>query len=207
MEILKVKKQKFSAYGGPAEGWKKIIKIIKEGGVIICPTDTVYGLLADATSEKAVGKIFEIKKRPKEKAIPIFVKDLKMAKKFAAINKKQEKILKEKWPGKFTFVLKRQGAEIFGVNKKTIALRIPKFKLVNELLKKFKKPLTGTSANISGKPASTRIKDVIKQFEGKKYQPDLILDAGNLKKSEPSTIINLTGSELKILRKGDFKIK
>jgi len=180
---------------------REIIRTIKKGGVIICPTDTVYGLIADATNKKAVEKLFKIKKRPKNKPIPIFVKNLKMAKKFAVINKRQEKILKEKWPGKFTFVLNRQKAKVFGVDKKTIALRIPNHRLLLNLVKQLNRPLTGTSANISGQPASTKIEEILKQFENKKYQPDLILDKGDLKKSKPSIIINLIGEKPKILRK------
>ena len=93
---------------------------------------------------------------------------------------------------------------LFG-SKKTIGLRIPNYKLINILLKELNKPLTGTSANISGKPASTKIKEVLKQFENKKHQPDLIIDAGNLPKSLPSTIIDLTKQPPKILRERDIK--
>lgn len=180
---------------------KRAIKIIKRGGVLICPTDTVYGLIADATNEKIAQKIFKIKKRQKNKAIPIFVKDIKMAKKFAIINKKQEKILRGKWPGKFTFVLKRRKEKIFGVDKKTIALRIPDYKFINILLKKLNRPLIGTSANISGKPASTNIKEILEQFERRGIKPDLVLNAGDLPESKPSRVIDLTVEEPKILRK------
>ncbi len=71
----------------PMETIDKIAKELKRGKVIVCPTDTVYGLVADATNKKAVDKIFEIKERLRAKPLPIFVKDLKMAKKFARINK------------------------------------------------------------------------------------------------------------------------
>src|SRR3989344_7445115 len=94
----------------------KAVKIIKNGGVVVCPTDTVYGFLADATNKKAVEKIYKIKKRPKSKFLPIFVKDLKTAKEIAEINKDQVKILTLRlrsgqgkfWPGKYTFILKRK---------------------------------------------------------------------------------------------------
>jgi len=183
---------------------KKIIEVINRGEVIVCPTDTVYGLIADATNDKAVEKVFKIKKRPKNKAIPIFVEDVKTAKKFAFINEKQEKFLKKNWPGKITVILKRKPScglskELFG-RKKTIGLRIPNHKLINELLKRLNKSLTGTSANISGKLASTKIEEVLKQFKEQKDQPDLIIDVGNLKKSRPSRVIDLTKNKQKILR-------
>ena len=183
----------------------KALKLLKTGKVIICPTDTVYGLVANAANEKAVKKIFKIKKREKGKPIPIFVKDIEMAKKLALIGEKQEKFLKKVWPGKVTAVLKRKKncglpAILFG-GKKTIGLRIPNYRLVNELLKRLNKPLTGTSANISGKPALTGNKEVLEQFENQKDKPDLFLDAGSLPKSFPSKVIDLTKDKIKILRK------
>jgi len=195
-----------------SKNYRKIIelveKLIREGKVLVCPTDTVYGLIADATNKKAVDKIFKIKKRPRNKPIPVFIKDLKTAQKLALINKNQEKFFKKAWPGKITVVLKRkEGKQIYGIDKKTIALRVPNYKLVNILLKKLKCPLIGTSANISGKPASTEIKEVLKQFTlrrgsgQEKYQPDLVISAGNLPKSRPSLVIDLTKDPPKILRK------
>lgn len=197
MKILKIDKKNL----------RKVVRVteksIKKGEVVLCPTDTVYGLLADATNKKAVERVFKIKKRPKGKPIPIFVKNLEMAKKLAFVDKKQEKFLKMVWPGKITVVLKSRNVlpkRIFG-RTKTIGLRIPDYKLVNNLLLELNRPLTGTSANISGKPASTKIREVIKQFEKEKIKPDLVLDAGNLKPSSLSRVIDLTGKKFKILRR------
>ena len=180
----------------------KIVKEIKKGKVIVCPTDTVYGLIADATNKKAVDRLFKIKKRPRMKPIPIFVKDLKQAKELAEIDKNQEKFLKKVWPGKITVVLKRKKikTKLYGLNKDTIALRIPKFKLIIEIIKKTSRPLAETSVNISNQPPITKIEKIIKHFKNRELQPDLIIDAGNLKPAKPSTIIDLTGSEPKILR-------
>ena len=193
---------------------KKTATLIKKGKVMVCPTDTVYGLICDATNKKAVAKIFRIKKRPKNKPLPIFVKDLKMAKQIAEINKRQEKFLKSVWPGKVTVVLKSKirwtqsglpvglhpKSKIYGVDKKTVALRIPSSPAVLNLVKHINVPLTGTSANISGKPPSGNIKEILRQFRGKKHQPDIIIDAGNLPKSKPSTVLDLTKLPYKILR-------
>lgn len=184
---------------------ERAVKIIKDGGVIICPTDTVYGILTDATNIRAVKKVFEIKKRPKDKAFPIFVKDMKMAKKLAKIDKEQESFLKKAWPGKVTMILevKKDCNLVKSLCKKTVGLRIPDYDLVNDIIKKVNRPLTGTSANISDKPASTKIKKVLKQFKNEKNQPDLVIDAGNLLKSRSSTVIKLTKDKIEILRKGD----
>lgn len=202
MEILKLNQKNF----------KKIIieakNLIKRGRVIICPTDTVYGLIADATNKKAIERVFRIKKRERKKPIPVFVKDIEMAKKFAHINKNQERFLNSVWPGKITVVFKRKKSKLpnilFG-EEKTIGLRIPKYKLINKLSAKLNFPLTGTSANISGKPASTKIKEIINQFKTRKIKSDLILDDGNLPPSLPSTVIDLTSKKIKILRKGEIK--
>lgn len=111
--------------------------ILKKGGVVICPTDTVYGFLADASNKKAVAKIYNIKKRPKSKPLAVFVTDLKTAGELAQIDEEQNKILKKYWPGKYTFVLPKKGGE-------TIALRIPKHVFLQKLLKKINRPLLQT---------------------------------------------------------------
>lgn len=184
---------------------EKATKIIKRGGIIICPTDTVYGLLCDAANGKAVENIFKIKKRDKSNPLPIFVSSLAMAKKLAYIDKKQENFLNEVWPGKVTVVLKRKPncglPEILFGGKQTIALRVPNYKLIAGIIKKLKMPLAQTSANISGKPASTEIKEVLRQFKTQKDKPDLVIDAGDLPESKPSKIIDLTENKVIILRK------
>ena len=196
MRILKMNQKNFK------EEVEMVTELIKEGKVIIFPTDTVYIPIADATNKKAVRKVFQIKQRSQKTPFPIFVKDIKMAKKLARIDKKQEKFLNTVWPGKTTVVLKRQKAKtkLYGVAKDTIALRIPDFKPVNFLSEKLKIPLVGTSANISGKPASGNLKEILSQFRNKEYQPDLVIDAGNLPKSKPSTVLDLTTFPPKVLR-------
>ena len=181
------------------ESVNKSVKVLKDGGVVICPTDTVYGFLADASNRKAVDKIYKIKKRPKSKPLAVFVKDFKMAKGLAEIDKKQEKILKSKWPGKYTYVLKRrERLKIYDGGKNSIALRIPKYNFLNKLLKKINKPLVQTSVNISGKLPLIKISDIIEQFNKSDI---LIIDGGNLKKSKPSEIFDLAGDKINILRK------
>ena len=181
---------------------QKAAEIIKKGGVVVYPTDTVYGLLGDARNERAVAKIFKIKKRPKTKPLAIFVKNIKMARKYAFMNKKQEKFLKKNWPGKITVILKSKNnlSEDVMAKNKTIGIRIPNCKLVNLLLKKISFPLAQTSANISGNSATTKIKEVLEQFERKKIVPDLIIDAGDLPENRPSKVIDLTNEKIEIIR-------
>jgi len=182
------------------------VEHLERGQVIVCPTDTVYGLLADATNDEAVERVFQIKKRDKKKAIPVFVKDIKMAKKYTKMDKDMENFLQEIWPGKITVALKRKENKglsklLFG-SRKTIGLRIPNYKLIREILNKFNKPLTGTSANISGRPSTTRIEEIFDYFEDEEVRPDLILDAGKIPYSYPSTVVDFSKDKPKIIRRG-----
>lgn len=177
------------------------VKTIKEGGVVIAPTDTVYGMIADATNESAITKLFEIKNRPTNKSLPIFVQSIEVAKNWAIISGEQESYLKNNWPGKVTTILKRKDdTKIFGVEIETIALRIPNFPFINSLLEQVQVPLAGTSANISGKPSSTRIDEILQQFADAKILPDLIISNGDLPESQPSTIVDLSQAEIKVIR-------
>jgi len=123
--------------------------------------------------------------------LAVFVKDFKMAKELTEINAKQEKVLRAKWPGKYTFVLNKNNG------KGTIALRIPKYKFLNGLLKKINKPLVQTSVNISNNPPLVKIKDIIKQFNKIDV---LFIDGGNLKSKKSSKIVDLSDEKQKLLR-------
>ncbi len=197
MQIFKLNQKNFEGLVGT------IIKSIKRGKIIICPTDTVYGLICDAENKAAVRKIFKIKKRNFQKPISLFVKDFKTARNVAVIGKNQGKFLNKLWPGKLIAVLeaKRKFPKGIVCRLGKIGLRIPNHKLLTAILNKFKNPLAQTSANISGKPASTRIEEVLNQFRKQRIMPDLVIDAGNLKHSKPSKVIDLTEEKPKTLRK------
>src|SRR3989344_405435 len=152
---------KLSASWRSGEVVKKAAAALKKGKVLVCPTDTVYGLLADATNKKAVRKVFQIKQRSPNKPLPLFVRDMRMAKKLAHISKDQELFLKKVWPGKVTAVLKAKAGD-------TIGLRIPKHHFAAKLLKAFPRPLTGTSANIAGLKPTRSLKEILSQFEKRK---------------------------------------
>src|SRR3989338_3031264 len=176
-------------------------KALSKGKVIVCPTDTIYGFIADAQNLKAVAKLFRIKLRRKEKPLGIFVKDLAMAKKIAGIRPLQEKFLKTVWPGKVTSVLYASKRFPKGVGtKETIGIRVPRHKFLNLLLKKFNHALVQTSVNISDTPPLQRVADMVGVFGRRKWKPDLILDAGKLPSSRPSKVVDMTGEKTKILR-------
>jgi len=195
MEILKIDSQSI----------KKAVSVIKRGGVIVFPSDTVYGLLCDATNKKAVKELFRIKKRAKENPIGVYVRSIKMAKELAKIDRQEEGILKKFWPGPLTVVLCSK-IDLFGISEKqkTIGLRIPDSHLISRVFKEVSCPLAQTSANMSGEPATTKINEVLRYFERAAAKPDLVLDGGDLKEAEPSTVIDLTSLKFKILRRGEI---
>jgi L-threonylcarbamoyladenylate synthase len=201
MEILKINPENLRE---SREAIEKAVNVISGGGTIIYPTDTVYGIGADATNETAVRRVFKIKKRPKDKPMPVLISDLEMAKKISYFNEKIGKMLLSVWPGPVTVLLEKKNvlpAIVVG-DKSTIALRIPDYKITHYMVVKCGVPVVATSANISGQPPSNKISDVISQFEKAVPRPDLILDAGDLKFCEPSTILDLSRGKPIITRVG-----
>jgi L-threonylcarbamoyladenylate synthase len=176
-------------------------RAIQRGDVVVAPTDTVYGLLANSTDKNAVKKIYAIKNRPDAKPLPILIKNMAMAKKLAKISAKQLDFLETKWPGKLTAVLyKNPGAKIFGTDDATVALRIPFNRFITSLLETLNLPVTGTSANTSGQPCETKIDNVLRQLLTAATMPDLVINAGDLAESKPSTIIDMTHPDFNVIR-------
>lgn len=180
------------------------VKMIRWGGSVVFPTDTVYGLGVDALSERAVSRLFRIKKRPLNKPVPIMVKDIAMAEQLAFIDRKIEKVLEQVWPGPVTVVLEKRGIipSILTAGQSKIGLRIPNYRITQYLLEQFNKPITCTSANFSGEQPILCADEIIKIFQKIYPRPDIILDAGCLQNKTPSTVLDLTGAKPKILRIG-----
>lgn len=206
MNIIKVDPENLRA---SQYGIQKAVETILRGGVVVAPTDTVYGLIADATNEDAVSRVFRIKQRPETKPLPIIVRDAEMAAKLAYIDKRLERILGMIWPGAVTVVLQKKDAlpALVTGGRNTIGLRYPDYKILHFMIQLVGKPLTATSANISGEEPSNKIEDVLGQFRKSLLRPDLVLDAGELKFSQPSTVLDLSGEKPKIIRIGPVNPK
>ncbi|MEA2065290.1 MAG: L-threonylcarbamoyladenylate synthase [Patescibacteria group bacterium] len=187
-----------------SEAINSAVKILKNNGVAVFPTETAYGLAADFTDKIAVKKIFKIKKRGRNKLLPIIISDFKMAKKYFNFNKNSLILAKKYWPGPLTLILNKKGQ-----NKgKGVAVRVSNNKFANQLSKKLGKPITATSANISRENLCYNIFDVIKQMRQNKVKPNIFLDIGILPKNPPSTIIDARDEKkIKIIRQGEIKIK
>lgn len=178
--------------------------LLRHGGVIVYPTDTLYALGADVANEEGIRRLFMIKKRPETKPLPLFVDSTAMAKKYAFIDERRERILKKIWPGAVTVILKKKDSVSNAVSggRQTVGLRMPDSPFCLHLVHALGGPVTGTSANISGEAGSNELDPILRQFKMHSRFPDLIIDAGMLPSAQPSTIIDLTDSKPKILRIG-----
>jgi len=127
---------------------RKAVEFLKEGKVIVYPTETCYALGCDVTNEKACKRILEIKKRSKKKKSPIIIANLKMTKEYAYFNKDALKLVKVFWPGPLTLLLKKKRKLSRFVGR---GIRVSSNPIARELSKKLKKPIVATSANISGR--------------------------------------------------------
>ena len=186
---------------------KKAKKMIENNNVIGVPTETVYGLAGNAYSDKAVKKIFKLKKRPSFNPLIIHFKTLSDINKDVETNKNFKKLYNVLCPGPITFILKKKKKSKISIlataGKKTIAIRFPKHKLLRNLLSITKVPLAAPSANISSKLSPTSAEDVFDEFKNK---IEFILDGGPCKEGVESTILDLT-TQPTILRQGSVTIE
>lgn len=183
------------------KGIEIAVNFLREGRLIIYPTETCYGLGGDALSESVVKKVFEAKGREFNKPIHVLVSDFKMAKEIAYFNRLADELTKRFWPGPLTIVLpvKPTVPRILTAGLNKIGLRVSSNQLATEIVKSFGKPITATSANLSGYPEPYTVTEALKYLTGR---ADLALDYGKLPKVKPSTIVDLSEEEIKILREG-----
>ncbi|MFH0951597.1 MAG: L-threonylcarbamoyladenylate synthase [Patescibacteria group bacterium] len=175
---------------------KKVVKYIDQGQVIIIPTDTAYGLAADPDDHRAVNRLYKIKGRPKDKALPWIAGSLRQVREYFILSPAEEKLADKFWPGPLSMVLRRKG------KKERIAIRVPANAIARNICLLSGRPLTATSANLSGKNNVYSMRTAIVQFDKSADRPYAIIAAGRLRKKEPSTIIELTRNRLIIHRPG-----
>ncbi|MBI3842784.1 MAG: threonylcarbamoyl-AMP synthase [Thaumarchaeota archaeon] len=186
------------------KGIKLATKMVKDGCLVVFPTDTVYGLGCDPYNPKAVKSIFKLKKRKKFKHLPILAYSKNEISKIAIIDKASSKLADKFWPGQLTLVLKLKDEKLrksMNLGDK-VAVRVPDHPCALALLKECKL-LAGTSANFSGQPAFSDSKKVLENFCG--Y--DLFLDGGKIPNSVESTIAEVIDGNLRILREGKIARK
>ena len=178
---------------------------LEDGNIIAVPTDTVYGLIADAYNEKAVNKIFKTKLRPKKLPLIIFVSSIEEAKKIGHFSKYDELLAKAFWPGDLTLIVKRKSNKIFYGHKSstTVGIRIPNHKALLNLLIETKKPLASTSANSHKEKAPKNIKEL--DIISNKEITYALVSNHKIAGSE-STIVSLINDKINILRSGRISI-
>lgn len=180
----------------------KPAQIIKNGGLVIFPTETVYGIGTNALNSKAVKKLYEVKKRPYEKPISLLVNSIEMIENIAKdITKLEYELIKNFFPGPLTIILKKKEniSNIVTANKETVGVRMPQNDIALKLIEYAGVPIATPSANISGKPSGTNMKDIMRDFEKK---VEYFIDNGSSKIGQASTIVQIIDETPYILRKG-----
>lgn len=180
---------------------------IKEGKIVLFPTETVYGIGANALDEKAVNKIFEAKGRASDNPLIVHICNLDMLNDLVQeIGETEEKLITNFWPGPLTIIFNRRECIPNNVTAglDTVGIRIPSNSVARKLIEFAGLPIAAPSANISGKPSGTKVEDIIDELDGK---VDYILDAGMVEIGVESTVIRVVDNEVHILRPGKITVE
>lgn len=178
------------------------VDALANGGVAAIPTDTLYGLAACAFDESAVRKVYELKGRPDGMALPLLLSEPKDARQCTVDVPDEAWALAEWfWPGALTLVARKSAdvPDIVTAGMDTVALRVPDHPIPREVAKALGAPITGTSANLSGRPGLTSAADVRHEFGD---MIDFVLDGGDAPGGVASTILDVSGDEMRVLRQG-----
>ncbi len=185
-----------------AEAVRRAVLAVRRRGVVGAPTDTLYGLLADARAAAAVGRVFRAKRRPRSKPVPLLLDSMQAV---ARVTRGRpagfSSLAAAFWPGPLTIVLRAAPhlPELVTGGTGTVAVRVPRSALVRAIARQARCPLTGTSANLSGRRPARTAGDVVAQIGSRL---DLVLDGGPVCRAVPSTVVSLGGSRPAILRAG-----
>lgn len=181
---------------------QEIVDVLKGEGLVALPTDTVYGLAADIYSSAAVERLADVKARPHDKPIPIFIASIDELETVAReVPETARRLARRFWPGPLTLILNASAhiPEAITAGTGTVGVRIPNLPLVEVILHALDRPITGTSANKSGGINPLSPKDVMK---GLRNQFDLLVDGGETGSRMPSTVVDCTQFPLRIIRTG-----
>jgi L-threonylcarbamoyladenylate synthase len=178
------------------------VKALEAGELVVVPTDTVYGVAALPSVKGAVERLFWVKGRPRDRAIPVLGASLEALQGIASFDEPATKLAQEFWPGALTLVLPRAAGfdtDLGGSELETVAVRVPNDEMVCELLQRTG-PMAVTSANLSGEPAATTV-DAARAALGQRVT--VFLDAGKTG-GAGSTVVSLVGDQPECLREGDL---
>ena len=172
---------------------KEAAMILKNGGLVVFPTETVYGIAANALNKDTINRLYEIKKRPQDKPFSVHIADFDSLRQLEiSLSKDAERVARRFWPGPLTWVA-------FNNKKEKVGLRMPDNMIASLLIKKAGVPVVAPSANLSGNKPPVSIEEVLSEMDG---HVDMILDGGRARIGIESTVMDVTEKPFKILRQG-----
>ncbi|OGJ59343.1 threonylcarbamoyl-AMP synthase [Candidatus Peribacteria bacterium RIFCSPHIGHO2_01_FULL_51_9] len=196
-------------------GIARAIHVLKEGGVIAHATETCYSLACDLTNPEAVARLFTIKQRPIDQPISALFSSIEEMKRYVVWNSRADDLAKQYLPGPLTLILPlKKNVSLYSTplsslvpRPSNLGIRFSSHPIAQTLVKTFGAPISTTSANIHGKPETFSVQEIVEQFSMQKNQLDLIFESGVLPHALPSTIVDLSGLEEKVLRMGTIIIE
>lgn len=186
---------------------KQAAELIKQGKIVVFPTETVYGIGTNGLNENAVKKLYEVKKRPINKPISLLVSDIKMVEQIAKdITEIEYKIMEKFFPGPLTIILKKKDIvpDIVTAGQNTVGVRMPSGEIARKLVEIAGVPIAAPSANISGEPSGTNLQEIKKHL---KENVDYFIDGGESELGIASTIVQVVNGEITILRQGNITLE
>lgn len=182
------------------------------GGVIVYPTETSYGLGCGATNKQAVEKLYKLKHQPANKPSILVVASLAMAEEYGVFSETARQLANKYWPGPLTLVVPVKPDNtlvpcLINQANQTVGLRWSSYKLVEDLSRAINQPMVSTSANISGQADTYSLAEVELQFKNNLDQISPMIDGGILPGIKPSTVVEVIGDEIKVLRQGELFIQ
>ena len=184
----------------------EISNALKEGKLVVFPTDTVYGIGTNAYDRIACNRIYEVKGRPKNKPLIVLISDISMLRDIVkAISPVEQKLIDAFWPGSLTIKFKKKEGilpNIISAGDEYVRVRLIKEGLVHKLIENSGVPIVAPSANLSGSLTGTKIKNIISELDDK---VDYILDCGDIESDVVSTIVEVKEENVLIIREGKIK--
>ncbi len=184
---------------------RKAVDILLAGSIVAYPTETFYALGVKFDLEKSLRRLYDLKQRPQEKALPLIIGDRKLLPSLSSsVNRTATSLMDGFWPGPLTLIFPAFDtlSDYITAGTHTVAVRIPGKSFALHLAKSARFPITATSANISGSPPADNAETVIEYFNG---DIDLVIDGGKTPGGLPSTIVEVTSDSARILREGAIK--
>lgn len=189
------------------EAISRTFNVLKNGGLVMHPTETCYGFAVDIFNKEALDKLYEVKGREENKPLSILVDSFEMANEYGVFSEKATKLAKKYWPGPLSIIVKRKKSlpDFLNKGQEGISIRFSSDNFCTEVVRKLGVPITTTSANVSGFEPLYEVN--LDQFKEKANLIDLVVDGGKIQNNKPSTVVKVDGEKILILRQGALNIE